>query len=113
MSSRWLRRTGHEQISISFERPLVQNPSGVKPDSIFDRLGFGEVVDHEIGKAPIDAEIVARELAPKARYYRLEHIPPALCQMDVAGTKLAAFEVAELVQHKQRLIADIFKVTVP
>ena len=93
--------------------PVLQNPICWKPDGILDPLGFEVLVDIGIGKVCVGAEIEVRDLAPIASYNRLQHILPAVRRMDVAGTKCAAFEVAEPVEHEQRMIAGAFVMTVP
>jgi hypothetical protein len=40
-----------------------------------------------------------------ARHDRLQNLIPAICAVDVAGTKRAPFEVAELVEQEQRMVA--------
>jgi len=51
------------------------------------------------------AEIDARDLAPETRHDRVEHFLPAVRAVHVAGTQSAAFQIGELVEHKQRMIA--------
>src|SRR5215510_3226058 len=45
-------------------------------------------------------------LALVARHDGLEHVVPAVSAVHVAGTQSTAFEVAKLVEHEQRVIAD-------
>ena len=93
--------------------PVLQDPVSRKPDRIFDPFGFEVLVDIGIGKTGVGAEIQARDLAAIARHDRVEHIPPAVGAVDVAGTQGTAFQIAELVEHELRMIAGAFVMTVP
>ena len=81
--------------------------------SIFDPFGFEKLVDLGIGKAGVGSEINERDLAAIARHDRLQNLVPAICSVDVAGTKRAPFEVAELVEQKQRMVAGAGIMAVP
>src|SRR5215510_13939389 len=55
-----------------------------------------------------------REILPLvARHDRLEHSVPSIGAVNVAGTQSAAFEVAKLVEHEQRVIAGAGEMAVP
>ena len=43
---------------------------------------------------------------------RLQHLAPAICGVHVARTQGAPFQIAELVEHEQRMIAGTSEVTV-
>ena len=77
------------------------------------RFGFEELVDLGIGEGGVGPEIDARDLAPIARHDRLEHALPAVGAVHVAGTQRAAFQIAELVEHEQRMIAGAGVMAVP
>ena len=51
--------------------------------------------------------------ASVARDDRLEHAIPAVGAVHVAGAKRAALQIAELVEHKERMIAGAAEVAVP
>src|SRR6516225_9789410 len=93
--------------------PVLQDAVRREPDRILDPLGFEELVDIGIGKGGIGAEVEARDLAAVAPYDRLQHVLPAVGAVDVAGTQRRAFQVTELVEHKQWVIAGAFVMTVP
>ena len=93
--------------------PLLQDAVGRKPDRILDPLGFQELVDLGHGEGRVGAEIEARDLAPIARHDRLQHVLPAVGAVDVAGTQRAAFQITELVEHEQRMVAGAGVVAVP
>src|SRR6516165_3899771 len=86
--------------------PLLQHLVGRKADCVLDPLGFQELVDPWHGEGRIGAEIEARNLAPIARHDRFEPVFPAVGAVDVAGTQRATFRIAELVEHKKRVIAE-------
>ena len=48
-----------------------------------------------------------------ARHDGLEHVVPAVSAVHVAGTQSTAFEVAELIEHEQRVIAGAGVMAVP
>src|SRR5262249_25487788 len=48
-----------------------------------------------------------------ARHDRLEHVVPAVGAVDIAGTQRAAFQITELIEHEQRVIAGAGVVAVP
>ena len=55
-----------------------------------------------------------RETLPLiARHDRLQHAVPPVGAVNVAGTQGAAFQIAKLVEHEQRMIAGAVIVTVP
>ena len=93
--------------------PLLQDAVGRKPDRILDPLGFEILVDLGIGEAGVGAEIDARDLAAIARHDRLQHALPSIGAVNVAGTQGAALQIAELVEHEQRMIAGAFVMAVP
>src|ERR1700731_4927134 len=83
-----------EQISD----PLLQDAVCRQTYGIFDPFGFEKLVDLGIGKAGVGSEINERDLAAIARPDRLQNLIPAICAVDVAGTKRAPFEVDELLR---------------
>jgi len=46
------------------------------------------------------------------RHDRGEHVLPAVGAVDMAGTKLTAFEITELVEQEQRVVAGAGEVAV-
>src|SRR5215470_5092930 len=92
---------------------VLEDPVGRQADRIFDLLGFQELVDLRHGERCVSAEIDTRELALVASNDRLEHAVPAVGAVHVAGTQGAAFEITELVEHEQRMIAGAGVMPVP
>src|SRR6202023_45100 len=97
-------------MSFSFRVVSDQSLIGY---GIFDPFGFEKLVDLGIGKAGVGSEINERDLAAIARHDRLQNLIPASCAVDVAGTKRAPFEVAELVEQEQRMVAGAGIMAVP
>src|SRR6266446_3431207 len=93
--------------------PVLEDPVGRQADRIFDPLGFQELVDLRHGERCVSAEIDTRELALVACNDGLEHAVPAVGAVHVAGTQGAAFEITELVEHEQRMIAGAGVMAVP
>src|SRR5476649_1667854 len=89
-----------EQISD----PPLQDEVFRQTYGVFDPFGFEELVDLEIRKAGVGPKINARDVASVTRHDRVEHFLPAVRAVDVAGTQSAAFQIAELVKHEQRMI---------
>ena len=85
--------------------PLLQNAVRRQSDRIFDPRGFEEVVNGWIGEASVSPKINARDLATITRHDGLQHIFPAVGAMDIAGAQGASFQIAELVENEQRMIA--------
>ena len=64
---------------------------------------FFEVPSKDIG-AEVAAKVALGVAVPG--HDRFEHVLPAVRRMDVARTQRALFEVAELVEHEQRMITE-------
>ena len=93
--------------------PVLQDLVGREPDGILNPIRFQIMVDVGIGKTSIGTEIELRDPATIAGHDRVKHHPPAIRAVNVTRTQSAAFEVAELVEHEQRMIAGAFEVAVP
>jgi hypothetical protein len=59
-----------------------------------------------IGEGGVGAKIKAQDFPFVAFDNRLEHALPAIGAVDVAGTQHAAFQIAELVEEEQWMVAD-------
>jgi hypothetical protein len=99
-----MRRPSHRALQQPPD-PLLQDRVGRKPDRIFVAFGFQKFIDTWIGIAGIAAEVAALHRLPVARNHRLQHITPAIGAVHVAGTEFAALQIAELVEHEQRVVA--------
>ena len=97
-----------EQVSD----PVLQDPVGRQPDRVADALGFEELVDLRVGEGRIAAEIEPLHRAPVAGDHRLQHRAPAVGAVHVARPQGAPLQIAELVEHEQRVIAGAAEVAV-
>src|SRR4029077_11330153 len=93
--------------------PALQDLVGRQPDRVFDPLRLQELVDFWHCKGRVRPEIDARDLALIARHDRLENTIPTIGAVHVAWTQRAAFQVAELVEHEERMITRAGVMTVP
>src|SRR5262249_16173397 len=80
---------------------------------IFDPLGFKELVDLGHREGCIGSKIDAWDFALIALHDGLEHWLPAVGAVDIAGTQRAAFQITELIEHEQRVIAGGGVMAVP
>ncbi len=74
-----------------------------QPYCVFDPLGFEKLINFGIGEPRVGPEINARDFPLVAFDNRRQHTLPSVGAVDVAGTKRAPFEVAELVEQEQRI----------
>src|SRR4051794_14218350 len=107
----FMGRTAHRTLE-QMSNPALENSISRKADHVPVVLRFKEFVDLGRGKTRIGAEVAPLHRGPVAGDDRLQHRTPALGGVNVAGTKRAAFQVAELVEHEQRVIAGAAEVTV-
>ena len=93
--------------------PFLQDRVRRQADGVFDPLAFEILVKVRIGKGRVGAKIKAQDLAPIADNDRLQHTLPAVGAMHIAGTQSAAFQIAELVEYEERMIAGAFVMAIP
>ncbi len=98
-----------EQIADAF----LQDAVGRQPNGVFDPFPFEILVDLGIGEAGVGAEIEARNLAAIAGHDRLQDALPSIGAVNIAGPQGAAFQIAILVEHEERMITGAFVVPVP
>src|SRR5215203_7346334 len=84
---------------------VLQDLVGRQADRVACTLVFEELVDLGIGEGCVTPEIQMLHDAPVTRDHRLQQRAPAVGTMDVARPLDTAFDIAELVEHKQRMIA--------
>ena len=83
----------------------LQDVIGWQPDRVADALGFAELVHLGIGESCITWETEALYYVPIAGDHRLQHRLPTGGTVHVAWPQRAALDIAELVEHEQRVIA--------
>src|SRR5215472_9415989 len=113
MTSAHMVRGSSDRTLEQIADPVLKDPVGRQADRIFDPLGFQKLVDLRHGERCGSAEIDTRQLALGACNDRLEHAVPAVGAVHVAGTQGAAFEITELVENEQRVIAGAGVMPVP
>src|SRR5208282_3703040 len=90
----------------------LQNDVGRQPDRIAVTLGFEELVNLRIGEGRVPSEIAPLHRASVARNHRLQHGPPAISRMDISGPQGTSLQIAELVEHEQRMITGAGKMPI-
>src|SRR3954453_13202401 len=91
---------------------ILQDLVGRKPDRVAGTLGFKKLVDLGIGESGVASKIQMLHNAPVTRNHRLQQRTPAVSTVEVARPQCASLDVAELVEHKQRMIAGAGEVAV-
>src|SRR3954464_8144232 len=91
---------------------ILQDLVGRKSDRVAGTLGFKKLVDLGIGESSVASEIQMLHNAPVTRNHRLQHRAPTIGTMHVARPQCASLDVAELVEHKQGVIAGAGEMTV-
>src|SRR3954453_18327791 len=84
---------------------VLQNLIGRQADRVAGTLGFEELVNLGIREGCVTSEIQMLHDAPVTSNHRLQQRAPAVSAVDVARPQDTAFDIAELVEHKQRMIA--------
>ncbi len=92
--------------------PVLQDSVRRQPDRILVAFGLQELVDLGVGKGGIGAEVAAEVALPVAGHDRFEHVLPAVRRMDVARAQCRTLQIAELVEHEQRVVAGAGEVAV-
>ena len=91
---------------------VLQDPVGRQSNRIAHALGFEELVDLGIGEGRVASEIKPLHPVSVAHDHRLQHRAPAIRAMDVTGSQSAPLDIAELVEHEQRVIAGAAEMAV-
>ncbi len=78
---------------------VLQHLVGGKADGVLEALGLQELVDFGRGEGGIGAEVASDRPVPVSGDHRLQHVAPLVGAVHVAGTKGAAFNVAEPIEH--------------
>src|SRR5215208_7207740 len=105
---RWSPDRALQQISDLILQDLV----GRKPDRVAGTLGFKKLVDFRIGKSGVTSKIQMLHNAPVTSNHRLQHRAPAIGTMDIARPQRTPLDIAELVEHKQRMVTGAGKVAI-
>src|SRR3954469_8421049 len=84
---------------------VLQHLIGRQANRIAGILGFKKLVDLGTGESGIASKIQMLHNAPVTRNHRLQQRAPAVSAVDIAGPEDTAFDIAELIEHEQRMIA--------
>src|SRR5215213_2222713 len=98
---RWSPDRALQQMSDLVLQDLV----GRQADRVAGTLGFEKLVNLGIREGCVTSEIQMLHNPPVTRNHRLQQRAPAVSAVDVARPQDTAFDIAELVEHKQRMIA--------
>jgi hypothetical protein len=90
----------------------LQDVIGWQPDRVSHVLGFEKLVYLGVGEGSIAPEVEALHGLPVASNHRLQHRAPAVGAMHVARPHDASLDIAELVEHKQRMVAGAAEMAV-
>ena len=89
--------------------PLMQLGVAFDADGVVPARGLQQIEQRRDGEGGVGPEPPARDrragLSRVARQHRAQHVLPAVCTVDVAGPEGASLQVAELVEHEQRVQA--------
>src|SRR4051812_42883622 len=91
---------------------VLQDLIGRQADRVAGTLGFKKFVDLGIGKGCVTSKIQMLHDASVTCDYRLQHRTPTVGTMDVARSQRTPFDIAELVEHEQRVVAGTGKMPV-
>ena len=91
---------------------VLQDPVGRQQDCVASAFGFKEFIYLGIGKGYIAPEVEALHDIPVARDHRLQHRMSTVGAVHVAGPEGAPLDIAQLIEHEQRVIAGTAEMTV-
>jgi hypothetical protein len=91
---------------------LLQDAVRRQPDRVLVTFSFQKLIDLGVGKGGIGAEVAAEITLPVTGHDRFEHVLSAVGRMDVALAQRRTLQIAELVEHEQRMVAGAGEVTV-
>src|SRR5215211_4930519 len=104
----WTPHRAPEQV----RDPALENRIGGQADHIAVVLRFQELIDLRRGKTRIGSDVAPLHRGPVAGDHRLQHLTPTLGGVDVAGPQGTPLQVAELVEHEERMVAGAAEVAI-
>jgi len=93
--------------------PLLKDAVRRKSNGVFDPFSLQIFVHLGIGEAGVGTKINARDFTLIPRHDRLQYCLPSVGAVNIARAQGAAFQIAKLVEHEQRMIAGAGKMPVP
>jgi hypothetical protein len=88
--------------------PTLQDAVGRQPDRVAGTLGFKELV--HLG---IEGRVAPEIDAPVARDHWFQDCAPTVGAVHVAGSEGGSLDIAELVEHKERMLAGTRALAAP
>jgi hypothetical protein len=92
--------------------PVLEHLVGGQADRVLKALRLQVLVHVGQGEGRIAAQQASDGPATIPRDHRIEHVAPAVLTVDVAPPQGAPFQVAVLVEHKERMVAGALEVAV-
>ena len=84
-----------------------------KADRVLNPFGFQELVHIRLSEGSITSKGDSFDGSLIAGNDRLEDVFPAIGAVDVSGTKRASLQIAELIEHEERMVTRATKMPVP
>ena len=81
-------------------------------DCVLETLSLQELVDLRVHEGGIGLEVKAHLKRLVSRHHESKNIMPTIGGVDVAGSKRTAFQIAELIEDEQRVMAGAAEVTI-
>src|SRR3982074_1847373 len=85
--------------------PLLKDAVRRKSNGVFDPFSLQIFVHLGIGEAGVGTKINARDFTLIPRHDRLQYCLPSVGAVNIARAQGAAFQIAKVVEHEQRMIA--------
>jgi hypothetical protein len=95
-------------MSDAFLKNLVLG----KTDRVEKPLGLQKLVEVRQGESGIPSEVPAHVPFPVALNDRFQNIAPAICTVHVTGAQGTPFQIAELVEQEEGVVAGAAEVAV-
>lgn len=92
---------------------LLQDVVCGQADGILDSRAFQELVHPRLSESGVASKGDTFHRSLVARDDRLKHLLPAVRAVNVARAKRTALEIAELIEHEERVIARAAEMAVP
>src|SRR5437868_12298904 len=107
-----LMRRSSDRALEQVSDPVLQYPVGRQADRVADALSFEELVNLGIGEGSVAPKIETLHSAPVAGENRLQNRAPAIGAVHVPGPQGTVLDIAESVEHEQRVITGTAKMAV-
>ena len=99
----------HQQVADT----VLKDGIGLETDRVSVALCLQKLIDVRGGEGGITPEAASQVPFPVTLNDRLQNAAPTIGAVDVAGTQGTAFQIAELIEHEQRVVAGALVMAVP